>query len=280
MNSGNNGKTSALYVWNGLSMFWGTSFHTDPHFHNTLQLVFDIEKQFKLKDEDHDWQSYASAIIKEGHIHQLESCNSIQLFIYLDKDSRFARELSKRYLKGVAIAPLDYPGISKLGTQYFKELLVETDCTKLFKGCRVILQALLNIEVSKILDERVKKAIEFITGATDKQMKVKAIALSHLFKEEVGQPIQNFMLWMKVVDSLNLVLSGEPMRKAAINSGFWDNSHMHRSYKELLGVPPGKIKTFEKDLKIVACESGNLHTLRTEILDPQDTDIVNKIIEI
>jgi len=153
----------------------------------------------------------------------------------------------------------------------------------------VILQALLNIEVSKILDERVKKAIEFITGATDKQMKVKAIAdhvclsesrLSHLFKEEVGQPIQNFILWMKVVDSLNLVLSGEPMRKAAINSGFWDNSHMHRSYKELLGVPPGKIKTFEKDLKIVACESGNLHTLRTEIRDPQDTDIVNKIIEI
>lgn len=289
MHSRNQGHTSALYVWNGLSMFWGTSFRTSPHLHNTLQLVFDIEKQFKLKDADNDWTSYSNAIIKDGHMHQLDSCGSIQLFIYLDKDSRFAKELNDRYLLNDGIAPLDHPNLSKLSARFFKELLVKGDCGELFKGCQFILKTLLDTDFPHELDDRIRKAIEYISSATDKQFKVGVVAeyvclsesrLRHLFKAQIGQPIQNFILWMKVVDSLNLVLKGNPIGQAAVSAGFWDNSHMYRSYKELLGVAPGKVKTFEKELKIVACGKGNLHVLRTEISDSWESGTMKNIIEI
>ena len=70
MKKGNEGDTSALYVWNGISMFWGTSFHTDPHLHNTLQLVFDIEKRFKLRDDGMEWTEFSAAIIKDQPVSQ------------------------------------------------------------------------------------------------------------------------------------------------------------------------------------------------------------------
>lgn len=289
MHKGNEGQTSALYIWNGISMFWGTSFNTDPHLHNTLQLVFNIDRPFKLKDSATDWTAYSNAIIKDGHMHQLDSCDSIQLFIYLDRDSHFAKELTDRHLSNVGISSLDHPDLSKLSTHFFKELLVKSDCIELFRGCQFILKTLLNKVESRELDARVAKAISYITDVANKQFKVGDVAdhvclsasrLRHLFKDQIGQPIQNFILWTRVVNSLNLVLKGKPIGQSALDTGFWDNSHMNRSYKELLGVPPGKVTAFEKKLKIVACDKANLHILRTEIADSWESNSIKKEIEI
>ena len=103
--------------------------------------------------------------------------------------------------------------------------------------------------------------------------------LRHLFKEQVGQPIQNFMLWMKVVNSLNLVLKGEQLTQVAHDSGFWDSSHMNRSYKELLGVAPGSIQQYVDDLKIISCNTSNFYSFRTKIFNNWDSKSPTTIID-
>lgn len=272
---GNLGSTSALYVWNGMSAFWGTSFHTNPHCHDTLQLVFDIDKSFRLKDRSTQWTSYSSAIIKTSHLHQLDSNNSIQLFIYLDKDSDYAKELDKKYLCDKDISDLKDSNINRISTSFFKKLLVSTDCNELFMGFLTIIRHLIDFEKPVQKDDRIVSAISYIINS-EKQIKVKDIAdhiclsesrLRYLFKKQVGQPIQSFMVWMKVINSLNLVLKGNPLTEAAYDVGFWDASHMNRSYKELLGVAPSTIKKYEKELKIILCGDTNFHTFKTEILE-------------
>ena len=289
MNQGNEGHTSALYVWNGICMFWGTSFHTDPHSHNTLQLVFDIDKKLKLKDAANDWAPYSAALIGAGHVHQLDSCGSIQLFIYLDADSHYARKLTDKYLKDQGIADLADTGIADLSTGFFKKLLVQSDCKVLFEGCQTLLEHLVDMEKPSVIDERILKAVDFIASAQNRQFKVAEVAdhvclsesrLRHLFKAQVGQPIQSFIKWMKVVDSLNLVLNGRQLAQSAIDAGFWDSSHMNKSYRELLGIAPGQVRAFEKDLKIVACSGDGLQKIRTEIYQGLNTRSTRKIIEI
>lgn len=275
MEKGDRGHTSALYVWNGMSVFWGTSFHTNPHFHNTLQLVFDIDKEFLVKDASSDWVPYSAAIIRASQTHQLDSNGSIQLFIYLDNESHFARELTEKYLFNKNINNLKDSGIRNLSNEFFKRLLVISNCDTLFDGCVNILNHLIHVDNPSKTDDRIEKAISFITNVADKQIKVKVIAdhvclsesrLRHLFKEQVGQPIQNFILWMKVVDSLNLILKGNQITKTAHETGFWDSSHMNRSYRELLGATPGAIKKYEDDIRVVSCGNKNLYTIKTEIL--------------
>lgn len=289
MKKGNEGDTSALYVWNGICMFWGTSFHTDPHLHNTLQLAFDIDKQFKVKDANSDWTAFSAAIIRDGHLHQLDSCGSIQLFIYLDKDSYYAKKLSEKYLAGQGIADLERSDLRKLSTGFFKKLLVQSDCDALMQGCQTIFDHLIGNSEPKPVDERIVKAVAFISNATNRQFKVADVAehiclsesrLRHLFKAQVGQPIQNFIMWMKVVDSLNMILKGKQVAQSAIDAGFWDGSHMNRSYKELIGLPPGQVKAFEKQLRIVSCRQSNFYTFKTELHESLQSNQAKQTIEI
>lgn len=289
MKQGNDGNTSALYVWNGLSMFWGTSFHTDPHLHNTLQLVFDVDKDFLLKDVNSDWTSFNAAIIRAEHMHQLDSHESIQLFIYLDAQSVYAKALSDKYLAEVDIAPLPGKLLRQLSNDFFKQLLLNSDCERLLKACYTIFDQLIETNPRSHIDDRILKALDFINQNASRPFKVKEVAehiflsesrLRYLFKEQVGQPIQNFIQWMRVVDSLNMVLRGKQVSQSAIDAGFWDGSHMTRSYKEVLGIPPSKVKAFENSLKIVACGKGDFHTFRTEIMDNWGEDSSKKVIDI
>tara|TARA_R110000850_G_scaffold26358_4_gene75582 strand:+ start:1294 stop:2205 length:912 start_codon:yes stop_codon:yes gene_type:complete len=285
---GNEGTTSALYLWNGLTAFWGTSFHTDPHSHDSLQLVFDIDKEFMLKDESSDWSSFSSAIIKTSHIHQLDSNKSIQLFIYLDKDCAYSQKLIDKFLPDKNVCGLEKYGITKTSTNFFKKLLVNTDCEKLFEGILKIVEQLIDLEPQHKRDNRISKAVKFIESA-EGTLKVQNIAehvslsesrLRFLFKKEVGQSIQSFMLWMKVINSVNSILKGEQLTQTAYSVGFWDVAHMNRSFKELLGVAPSAITKYEKELKVIVCEKINFYNFKTEILTDWLSDKPYRTVEI
>ena len=229
-----------------------------------------------MKDETTAWTEYSAVIIKDDHPHQLDSNGSIQLFLYLDKDSFYGRQLIRKYLSGCSINNLRDSDIRKLSNDFFKKLVVAQDCESLFQGCVTILKHLVTIQEPSKRDDRVDKAIAYIVELHHQPFKIKSVAdhvclsesrLRHLFKEQVGQPIQNFILWMKVVDSLNLVLKGRRIDQAAQDTGFWDASHMSRSYKELLGITPGAIKQYENEIRIIPCRNKNLYTFKTEILN-------------
>lgn len=289
MNKGDIGHSSALYVWNGFSVFWGMSFNTSPHHHNTLQLVFDIERSFRLKDNNNGWQEYSAAIIKDGHTHQLDSNNSIQLFLYLDRESIYAKQLTEKYLANGGISDLRNSDIRKLSNDFFKKLLVESNCDNLFRGYLMILKHLIDLDVPALKDDRVEKAIAFITRHHIRQITVKDVAthvclsesrLRHLFKKQVGQPLQNFILWMKIVDSLNLIVKGNKVEETAYTAGFWDASHMNRSYKTLLGITPGAIQHLDGIVKIIACNATNHYTIKTTILKSWNPDDFGDIITV
>ena len=275
MKKGDIGQSSALYVWNGFSVFWGMSFNTSPHHHDTLQLIFDIDRTFRLKDETNDWQEHTAVIIRNGHTHQLDSNDSMQLFLYLDKDSTYALQLTRKYLSGRDVNDLSDSGLRKLSNDFFKKLLNETNCEKLFNGYMMILRHLIDIDVAVLKDERVEQAISFIVSTRTKQITVRDVArhvclsesrIRHLFKHDIGQPIQNFMLWMKILDSLSLIVKGNKVEETAYATGFWDAAHMNRAYKTILGVTPGAIQQLDGSIKIVTCSAKNLYTIKTTIL--------------
>lgn len=288
MKKGDIGHSSALYVWNGFSVFWGTSFNTSPHHHDTMQLVFDIDRTFKLRDKANDWREYSAAIIRDRHTHQLDSNGSIQLFLYLDRDSTYARQLAKKYLSGQDMNDLSKSDIRKLSNDFFRQLLVENNCDSLFKGVTMILRHLIDID-TPLKDERVEQAINYIVKERTKQLTVKDIALHvclsesrirHLFKQHVGQPIQNFIVWMKLVDSLNLIVRGNKVEDTAYSTGFWDAAHMNRAYKTLLGVTPRSIQQLESSTRIITCSNKNLYALKTTILNDWDETAPSTVIKV
>ena len=90
------------------------------------------------------------AIIRDGAIHQLVGNGSIQLIIYLEKDSQYARQLKERYLVEKNLATVQNRYISKLTGSFFRKIIAEKDCQVLFHGCQFIINELLDLDEQPI----------------------------------------------------------------------------------------------------------------------------------
>lgn len=66
--------------------------------------------------------------------------------------------------------------------------------------------------------------------------------LVRAFRREFGMPPHQYLTSRRVDQARGLLLSGMPVAEAAIGSGFYDQAHLTRHFKRILGVNPGGFK--------------------------------------
>ena len=66
--------------------------------------------------------------------------------------------------------------------------------------------------------------------------------LSHLFKEEMGLSLKKYLVWSRLRETIQYVLSEEiSLYEAGLRSGFFDQAHLSRAFKQMLGLSPSKV---------------------------------------
>ena len=63
---------------------------------------------------------------------------------------------------------------------------------------------------------------------------------STVFRREVGLPPRRYLSSLRVQRAQALLRRGESPAMAAIEVGFFDQSHLHRHFKRLCGATPGR----------------------------------------
>jgi AraC family transcriptional regulator len=61
---------------------------------------------------------------------------------------------------------------------------------------------------------------------------------AHLFREQVGLPVRNYLLWRRLVYALSRLQQGHSITTAAYESGFSDGAHLCRSFRNVFGAMP------------------------------------------
>ena len=62
--------------------------------------------------------------------------------------------------------------------------------------------------------------------------------LSHLFKDKVGLSLKKYLVWTRLKKTFHLVLTENcTMSEAALRSGFYDQAHLSKAFKKMLGLP-------------------------------------------
>ena len=270
----NVGKSSPLFVFNGMAMFIGSSLNTDPHKHDCLQLTIDLNGRFLMKGLDQEWVSYASSIVSSDYIHQLDSNGSQQLFIYLDKHTDYARLLKEKYLANEPIAKLDLPN-GTISPDDLAKMMVNQVCIDWHHQGLAILSMASGRQRKPKRDGRVEIAMNEITSMKffppdlisqlASRVCLSESRLRHVFKEHTGQSIKSFILWAKMTRSLDLIMKGEKIVDASRKSGFWDGAHFDKTMHKLLGVSPGAIENFSESFKMKACATEDFF-MTTEII--------------
>ncbi len=69
---------------------------------------------------------------------------------------------------------------------------------------------------------------------------LKPLRLLRLFQRSVGLPPHAYLVQMRVMRAKQLLAQGKPIAQVAYDTGFTDQSHLHRHFKRAVGITPGQ----------------------------------------
>lgn len=99
------------------------------------------------------------------------------------------------------------------------------------------------------MDARVRASVAFMNkssssyeellGNLTAETFLSASRISHIFKQEMGLSIKKFWVWTRLKRAFHLVVTEQiSMYEAAIKSGFYDQAHLSKAFRQMLGMPP------------------------------------------
>ena len=259
--------TSALYVWNGASAVFYSSCVTPLHSHNTMQLILDIQKDFRFRLKNGQWKTYKSLIIRENIVHQLDTNNSVQLIIYLAAESRFARAIKSEVLLGNDIYSPDLNIFHMVNSNELEQALINPEPVMLENLVEKVLKYLSRETGVSFADKRILLVEQAISTIHPDEITVKSLAekvylspsrLRSLFKGVTGVTLHRYILWNKIRFATSQIMAGDSVNGAAIEAGFTDSSHFHKMMVKMFGKSPSGFLKTNMQKQFVKCDTNPL----------------------
>jgi AraC-like DNA-binding protein len=274
-----------FFLWEGVSALFFSNCVTQPHSHNTLQIVVDLQGAFKCKVSQGVWGTYTRLIIRENAMHQLDTNGSVQLLIYLDADTAIAQELKTKYLGGRDFFAPEIVLLPLLNPPELQRAILEPNPEVLYQLINRILLILAGPKTETGADSRIVEVERLISVLAPEQLIIAFLAkkiflsesrLRALFKEKTGVPIYKYILWRKIRFAINRIMTGNSVGDAALEAGFTDAPHFHKMLVNMFGVSPSQFIKENQSLKIVYCDQSPLKFVSTVYDDENEVIKVYK----
>lgn len=240
----------------------GDNLEDDEHSHHALQITINLEhNHFVLRQRERELEVQA-AIIKPNQPHHAVASDSWRAVLLLDPQTDYAYRIGQRFATGEDIAIL-----TDTETTFCRDLLLS------FAGAAQPIE-IADSAISAIVEHlagpsslpatphpRIAKALARIHQAQGQQLSLEQLAahvalsqsrLSHLFKEEIGIPIQRYLLWYKVAAAAFNIGRGMSLTDAAGEAGFADSAHFSRTFRAMFGLTPSQILRRSKSVQIIS----------------------------
>ncbi|MDO5718816.1 MAG: helix-turn-helix transcriptional regulator [Tissierellia bacterium] len=210
------------------------------HKHSMLHIFISIEK-ISIKTDRADFTGNF-CVLNSNISHQVNTERSKSFIFLIDPGSDIADLTRDRYLKSDDIYIVDL-GISYL--DHFRQIL--EDFGDYNKGEEILkILELLNSD-KKLLnkDDRIYKVVEMVRSGEYLQLEIPEIAekvylsesrLSHLFKEEMGMNLKNYIMMNKMKKAFMYLKQGNNVTEAALKANFYDSAHLCNLVKKTTGL--------------------------------------------
>jgi len=228
------------FMTHGIALFYGKIDQNDNHSHFALQLTIGIDEPFELESENnkHEVNIY---LTRSNEKHKLLGNNTKKLIILAEPNSKYAQ-----CLKDIEFQ--EYLDSSKLNAIIEKFILAKLEMEILILEIFSLIG--LTFTPGKPIDRRVQIVQDIIENTPEKKISISKISslielstgrLQHLFKEEVGIPITQYLLWKRIIDGIKIASKKKDLTTSALEAGFADSAHMSRTFKRMFGLNLSKI---------------------------------------
>lgn len=247
-----------LIFWNDLILFIGSNPRAvREHSHPVVQFVMATEGFFLSKINE-DWIEKKAMLISPNHHHECDAQNIPITSMDIDPDSSLGEWIMEHQLKNKTVLSYHQEDLSLLN---INNLLTHLE-NKNWEALRKLIEAFFGYRphnLSSEKDDRIKNVLNYISANIENHISTKDLMsvthlsesrLLHLFKEQMGLPIRNYILWFRLKIVLQQIITGKSLTEAAHFAGFSDQAHMTRTCVKMIGVPPSLISKNSKFIQV------------------------------
>lgn len=249
-----------LILWKDIRLFIGQNPRsTTGHSHPIVQLVVAIDGNFKTSvPGTGEWITQKGLLIKPNHPHQCDATDVPIFSLDIDPNTALGEWIIANVLKDDPI--LTYPSkhFGHVNFALVNNCLRSENWDKLYTHIKKIF-SFEDEHQQKPKDERIDLVLRHIHEnihevlSTEHLIHISFLSesrLLHLFKEEMGLPIRNYILWYRLKVALEHIINEGSLTEAAHMAGFSDQSHFTRTCQKMIGVPPSIITKNSKFVQV------------------------------
>ncbi len=243
-------------------LFWGTNQRSITHHqHPAVQLVMGIEQPFLTKNNQGQWINCPNILVAPNYPHQCDAAGIEILSLIVDQESLLGEHILRTMLlhqpwhtyANEVISQLNLPQLlTDIQQQHWEQIYGQI--TRFFGA-----QTLAGLRSSH-QDERVITVLNYLKAHFQENITTQILTeiaclsesrLLHLFKNQVGLPIRNYILWLKIKAAIALIIRQQyNLTQIAYEAGFADSAHMTRTFNKVLGISPSMITKNSKFVQV------------------------------
>lgn len=222
-----------LNIQQGYALFAKKEYHTQWHRHYGIELVWCKEGSFTIQTKKHIHKHIQAAVIPSNLPHKFSCGHAVCKILFLDPHSLLGKFVSDRYQLDAGKKIVVHPQ----NIQLLFDNNTSTICDDLVKNkppikidCRVR-YCLREIEQNLTTSSLSVKQLSQVAYLSESR-------LAHLFKEEMGVSIRQYILWNKVRMAVARSKEGQSLTTSAHYAGFTDSAHFSRTFLTMFGSTP------------------------------------------
>jgi AraC-like DNA-binding protein len=249
-----------LIIWKETSLFLGSNNTSiSEHKHPMIQLIICTNDFFSWKDTNGNWVEKKALLIAPNQTHQCNASGKKVLIIGVDPESIFGQFITNHHLK---LAPIiDFPSsfLEKLKIDIINENIKDENWVKLYSNIKLLFGFNTTKFPLKKTDERIKNVLNFISKHTHTKITTETLMnvsylsesrLLHLFKQEMGLPVRNYILWHRLQLAFKEISKGHSLTEVAYITGFSDQSHLTKTFIKVIGASPSSLLKNSKFIQV------------------------------
>jgi AraC-like DNA-binding protein len=249
-----------LILWKDIRLFIGQNPRpTTGHSHPVVQLVLAINGKFKTRDpETGEWITQKGLLIKPNYPHHCDATNVPIFSLDIDQDSTLGEWILDKVLKDIPVLAYPSEQFAQVNFDLVNSCLQSEHWDKLYAHIEKLF-SFKNEHQHQPKDDRIDRVKRYIHEniqdvlSTEQLTNISFLSesrLLHLFKEEMGLPIRNYILWYRLKVALEHIIREGTLTEAAHMAGFSDQSHFTRTCQKMIGVPPSILTKNSKFVQV------------------------------
>jgi AraC-like DNA-binding protein len=268
---------SVLYLGIGRSIFVGPHLDQELHRHATLQITLSLTAPFFVKTPHTQWSATAAVAIAPGVPHQMRGFSGEHVTLLAVPESRRTAGRTEGYLSGQPVRLLGDEYCARYREFFAHTLRDAPSCARVFRVFEEMIDDLTGLKSYRgLIDERILRVLEHIQNELSDHISLGALAADaclsrdrflHLFKEQLGLPLRQYILQQRVHSALQGIVTGRSLTEAALDAGFTDASHFTHRFVQYTGLRPSLVKKFRGTVRVLTCMSSRC--VRPSEADPE-----------